>query len=58
MQRFPPHTCAQRFVYGLGMRLVAKSDHSTGNQTFASYVAQSGDLVMAFTAPYGIGLAM
>lgn len=34
------------------MRLVAKSDHSTKNSTFASYVLQSGELVFAVTAPY------
>jgi len=33
---------------------VGKSDLSTGNQTYASYALRSGDLVMAFTAPYGL----
>lgn len=42
-----------RFAWGLGMQLVAKSDHSTGNSTFASYVLRSNDLVFTFTAPYG-----
>lgn len=42
----------KRFQHGLGMTLVAKSDQSTGNSTYASYVLQSHDLVMAFTAPY------
>jgi hypothetical protein len=32
---------------------VGKSDHSTNNHTYASYVMQSNQLVMAFTAPYG-----
>ncbi|KAI7838946.1 hypothetical protein COHA_007305 [Chlorella ohadii] len=45
-------TTSGRFGFGLGMTLVAKSDQSTGNHHFASYVMQSGDLVMAFTAPY------
>ncbi|KAL4451461.1 hypothetical protein ABPG75_007123 [Micractinium tetrahymenae] len=45
-------TTSCRFGYGLGMTLVAKSDQSTGNHHFASYVLQTGDLVMAFTAPY------
>lgn len=45
-------TTRARFGYGLGLSLVAKSDQSTGNHHFASYVMQSGDLVMAFTAPY------
>ncbi|KAI3436403.1 hypothetical protein D9Q98_005820 [Chlorella vulgaris] len=43
---------AARFGYGLGLTHVAKSDQSTGNHHFASHVLQSGDLVMAFTAPY------
>jgi 4-hydroxyphenylpyruvate dioxygenase len=34
------------------MSLIAKSDQSTGNSTFASYVLQSNDLVFTFTAPY------
>ncbi|KAI8475492.1 MAG: 4-hydroxyphenylpyruvate dioxygenase [Monoraphidium minutum] len=42
----------KRFQQGLGMTLVAKSDQSTGNATFASYVLQSHELVFALTAPY------
>jgi hypothetical protein len=34
------------------MGLVAKSDQSTSNAVFASYVMQSHDLVFAVTAPY------
>jgi 4-hydroxyphenylpyruvate dioxygenase len=34
------------------MTLVAKSDHSTGNSKYATYVLQSNDLVFSFTAPY------
>lgn len=34
------------------MTLVAKSDHSTGNSKYCSYVLQSNDLVFTFTAPY------
>ena len=34
------------------MSLVAKSDQGTENQHFSSYVMQSHDIVMAFTAPY------
>jgi 4-hydroxyphenylpyruvate dioxygenase len=45
-------TSARRFAAGLGMTLVAKSDQSTGNPVFASYALQSGELVLAFTAPY------
>lgn len=42
----------KRFGWGLGMHLVAKSDQTTGNQAYASYVLRSHQLVMAFTAPY------
>ena len=41
-----------RFSWGLGMPLVAKSDHSTGNSSFASYVLKSDDLTFIFSAPY------
>ncbi len=34
------------------MRMVAKSDLSTGNKYYASYVLQSNELILAFTAPY------
>eukprot|EP00878_Enallax_costatus_P019018 GHUV01020050.1.p2 GENE.GHUV01020050.1~~GHUV01020050.1.p2 ORF type:complete len:120 (-),score=28.65 GHUV01020050.1:2127-2486(-) len=34
------------------MTLVAKSDHSTGNSKYCSYVLQSNDLIFTFTAPY------
>lgn len=42
----------KRFVYGFGMNLVAKSDLTTGNKKYASYVVQSGELTFVFTAPY------
>lgn len=42
----------KRFQHGLGMTLVAKSDHSTGNSRYCSYVLQSNDLTFTFTAPY------
>ncbi|KAL2630101.1 hypothetical protein R1flu_014787 [Riccia fluitans] len=42
----------RRFSWGLGMNLVAKSEQTTGNQTYCSYVIQSNELVFAFTAPY------
>lgn len=42
----------KRFAWGLGMPLVAKSDQTTGNGTYCSYVLKSNDLVFAFTAPY------
>ena len=48
-------TTASRFMFGLGMELCAKSDQSTGNSVHASYVVQSGDVRMLFTAPYGLG---
>ena len=34
------------------MPQVAKSDHSTGNSSFASYVLKSDELTFIFTAPY------
>lgn len=43
---------SSRFVASLGLNLVAKSDFSTGNEIHASYIAQSGSIRMAFTAPY------
>lgn len=43
---------SHRFQHGLGMTLVGKSDQSTGNPLYASYVLKSNDLVFAFTAPY------
>eukprot|EP01035_Chromulina_nebulosa_P017833 gene17833-23445_t len=39
-------------MLGLGAEYVAKSDQSTGNSLFASYVLQSGQVRFAFTAPY------
>jgi 4-hydroxyphenylpyruvate dioxygenase len=42
----------KRFVVGLGMEFICKSDQSTGNVEHASYVLQSGDMRMVFTAPY------
>ena len=41
-----------RFVIGLGLKLISKSDQSTGNMFYASYVLQSNDMNMIFTAPY------
>lgn len=43
---------SRRFSWGLGMQIVAKSDQSTGNQTYASYVIRSGNVKFMFTAPY------
>ncbi|RZC56997.1 hypothetical protein C5167_015849 [Papaver somniferum] len=43
---------AQRFSFGLGMPIVAKSDLTTGNMVHVSYLLQSGDLNLVFTAPY------
>mmetsp|Transcript_375 Transcript_375/g.434 ORF Transcript_375/g.434 Transcript_375/m.434 type:complete len:441 (+) Transcript_375:292-1614(+) len=42
----------KRFLVGLGMELISKSDQSTGNTLHASYVLQSGEMNMIFTAPY------
>nr|XP_043632326.1 4-hydroxyphenylpyruvate dioxygenase [Erigeron canadensis] len=43
---------ARRFSWGLGMPLLYKSDLSTGNNTHASYLINSGQLNFLFTAPY------
>jgi 4-hydroxyphenylpyruvate dioxygenase len=43
---------SRRFAWGLGLSQVAKSDSSTGNPLYASYVLQSQELVFVFTAPY------
>lgn len=43
---------SRRFGWGLGMTNVAKSDLSTGNKTYASFVMKSNELVFVFTAPY------
>lgn len=45
-----------RFGFGLGMTRVAKSDQSTGNHHFASYVMQSGGSGVA-SLPWGACLA-
>ncbi|CAH0482329.1 unnamed protein product [Peronospora belbahrii] len=47
-------TTSRRFSWGLGMKLRAKSDQSTGNPVSASYVIQSGQVKLVFTAPYGL----
>ena len=43
----------KRMMYSLGLELVAKSEFSSGNNVFASYMLQSGNTRMLFTAPYG-----
>ena len=45
-------TAYKRFAFGLGMDFVGKSDLSTGNQTYASYVLKSQELSFVFTSPY------
>jgi len=45
-------TTYKRFLYGLGMNLVAKSDMSTGNKKYSSYAIRSGEMTFVFTAPY------
>uniref|UniRef100_A0A7S1KMG9 4-hydroxyphenylpyruvate dioxygenase n=1 Tax=Percolomonas cosmopolitus TaxID=63605 RepID=A0A7S1KMG9_9EUKA len=42
----------KRFSIGLGMKLMAKSDHETGNHEYISYVLQSNDLMFVMTSPY------
>jgi 4-hydroxyphenylpyruvate dioxygenase len=43
---------SKRFVGGMGVELAAKSDLSTGNDLFASYMMQTGTCRLVFTAPY------
>ncbi|KAF0708855.1 hypothetical protein As57867_006173, partial [Aphanomyces stellatus] len=43
---------SKRFGWAAGLKLVAKSDQSTGNHAYSSYVMQSGELKIAITAPY------
>ncbi|OQR87858.1 4-hydroxyphenylpyruvate dioxygenase [Achlya hypogyna] len=43
---------SKRFGWGAGFNCVAKSDQSTGNHSYASYVMQSGHLQLVITAPY------
>lgn len=44
----------KRLQAGLGLTMVAKSDLSTGNTLCASYALQSGDLLLAVTAPHSL----
>ena len=46
------NTC-NRFLHGLGMHLISKSDQSTGNTLYSSYCLESGNTKMIFTAPLG-----
>ena len=41
----------KRFARGLGMKVKAKSDLTTGNLYHSTYVLESGDMKMLFTAP-------
>ncbi|RHY84900.1 hypothetical protein DYB37_011864, partial [Aphanomyces astaci] len=43
---------SKRFGWAAGLKLVSKSDQSTGNHAYASYVMQSGELQIVITAPY------
>jgi len=45
-------TCSKRYGWGLGLNAVAKSDQSTGNAHYASYVMRSKDVRFVCTAPY------
>ncbi|CAI5970437.1 unnamed protein product [Closterium sp. NIES-65] len=47
-----------RFSWGLGLPLVAKSDQTTGNHTFCSFVLKAEDLALVFTAPYSEAAAI
>lgn len=43
---------SKRFGIAMGMQLVAKSDMTTGNYHYASYVMKSHDITFVFTSPY------
>jgi 4-hydroxyphenylpyruvate dioxygenase len=43
---------SKRFIGSMGVELAAKSDLSTGNDVFSSYVMQTGSCRMVFTAAY------
>lgn len=45
-------TTMKAFSIGLGLKVMAKSDQSTGNHTYASYVLKSNDVCFVVTAPY------
>lgn len=45
-------TTYKRFMSGLGMNVIAKSDQSTGNTVHASYCLESSQMKMLFSAPY------
>ncbi|KAI9998164.1 hypothetical protein PInf_002498 [Phytophthora infestans] len=45
---------SRRFAWGLGMAQIGKSDQSTGNHVSASYVIQSVEVKLVFTAPYAL----
>ncbi|CAI7812317.1 unnamed protein product [Closterium sp. NIES-54] len=47
-----------RFSWGLGLPLVAKSDQTTGNHKFCSFVLKAEDLALVFTAPYSEAAAI
>jgi 4-hydroxyphenylpyruvate dioxygenase len=44
----------KRMSWGLGMHLIGKSDQSTGNHTYASYVIETGEVKFVISAPYAI----
>lgn len=39
-----------RFLWGMGFRLTAKSNATTGNNVYSSYVLESGDVKFVFTS--------
>lgn len=45
-------TASKRFIGSMGVELAAKSDLSTGNDLFSSYVMQTGTARLVFTAAY------
>lgn len=43
-------------MFGMGLNIVEKSDLTTGNRKYASYVVNSGELTFVFTAAYSKNL--
>jgi 4-hydroxyphenylpyruvate dioxygenase len=49
---------ANRFSYSLGIPLIAKSDQSTGNYLYSSYILESNNIQLIFTSPNNLDLKL
>jgi 4-hydroxyphenylpyruvate dioxygenase len=43
---------SKRFAIAMGMQQIAKSDQTTGNHHYASYVMRTNNITFVFSAPY------